>query len=155
MGVQSRMIGNWFSQSGFFTRSSAMSMSKTERVAVIRDYLSNEGYAPQVDDDGDLLFKCEGGSYFIIIDEQDGEFYRLCYPNFWSIDNEPERAQVVKAAQAATGKTKVAKVFTVRDNTWASIELFLGSADQMNVVFKRSMSALQTAVRNFREAMSA
>jgi hypothetical protein len=60
---------------------------------------------------------------------------------------------VINAAQKATSKTKVAKVFTVRDDTWASIELFLDGPEQMTEVFRRSMTALQSAVRTFREEM--
>ena len=132
-----------------------MSMSKQMRAETIRAYLSEEGYAPKTDADGDLIFKFEGGAYIIIVDEQDQEFYRIIYPNFWSIDSDAERAQVVKACEAATGKTKVAKVYTVKNDTWACIEMFMASPEHMNLVFKRSMSALRGAVQNFREVMQA
>lgn len=129
-------------------------MNKSERVKVIQNYLQKEGYTPQLDDDGDIVFKCEGGTYCVILEDRDDDFYRICYPSFWSIDSEAERAAVTRAADAASAKTKVAKVFTVRDNTWASIELFLDSPSTFTSVFKRSLSALQTSVRNFREAIA-
>jgi hypothetical protein len=128
-------------------------MSREVRTEVILRHLKSEGYSPDVDDDGDLHLKFEGLNYYVFLDQQDPEFYRICLLNFWSIDDEIERNQVINAAQKATSKTKVAKVFTVRDDTWASIELFLDGPEQMTEVFRRSMTALQSAVRTFREEM--
>jgi hypothetical protein len=132
-----------------------MSSNKSERMQVVRDYLSNEGFNPIATDEGDLLFQCAEDCYYIILEEDDPDYYRLCYPNFWPIGNDAERAQVLRAAVAATAQTKVAKVYAVQDAVWASIELFLGSADQLNLVLKRSLSALQAAVRNFHQELSA
>jgi hypothetical protein len=128
-------------------------MSKAERISVIMEHVRSEGYVPTIDNDGDILFKAEGRSYFVILDENDEQFYRLVFPNFWSIDDDVERERVIRAASVATAKTKVAKVFPVKDDTWASIELFLSSPEQFNSVFARSLSALQSAVRTFRETM--
>lgn len=129
-------------------------MSKAERISVILEHIRTEGYVPTIDDDGDILFKAEGRSYFVILDENDEQFYRLAFPNFWSIDDEAERERVIHAASHATTKTKVAKIFPVKDDTWASVELFLSGPEEFNGVFARSLSALQSAVRTFREAMS-
>lgn len=129
-------------------------MSKAERISVILEHIRTEGYVPTIDDDGDILFKAEGRSYFVILDENDEQFYRLAFPNFWSIDDEDERERVIHAASHATTKTKVAKIFPVKDDTWASVELFLSGPEEFNGVFVRSLSALQSAVRTFREAMA-
>lgn len=121
---------------------------------MIMEYLREEGYLPKLDEDGDIVFKCEGRTYYVILDGSDEQFFRLVFPNFWSITDEDERARVETAAQVATAKTKVAKVFPVKDDTWASVELFLPSAEAFNAVFSRSMSALRAAVQTFRESIS-
>jgi hypothetical protein len=121
---------------------------------IILEYLREEGYLPKLDEDGDIVFKCEGRTYYVILDGNDEQFFRLVFPNFWSISDEEERARVMSAAQAATAKTKVAKIFPVKDDTWASVELFLPSAEAFNAVFSRSMSALRAAVQTFREVIS-
>ena len=36
-------------------------MTKSERAEMYRSYLAEEGYAPKIDDDGDVRFKYEGG----------------------------------------------------------------------------------------------
>ncbi len=48
-----------------------MSSSKSERMQVVRDYLSNEGFNPIATDEGDLLFQCAEDCYYIILEEDD------------------------------------------------------------------------------------
>lgn len=121
----------------------------TERTQMYSEFLRKEGYAPQLDSDGDILFKMEGRTYLIIVDRDDEEFFRIVFPNFWSIENEKERRQVHEAALHATAQTKVAKVFPVRDDVWASVELFCSPPDSFKPVFRRSMSALAAAIATF------
>ena len=128
-------------------------MTKQERAEMYRSFLAEEGYTPTLDDDGDVQFKYEGGNYFISVDEKDEEFFRIVYPFFWSIENESERAKVTQAALIATAETKVAKVFPVRDNTWASIEMFCSPPEVFKTVLGRSLRALRAAVQTFREKM--
>lgn len=80
-------------------------------------------------------------------------FFRLVYPGFWPIESQAERIKVEKAALEATGGTKVAKVFTVDDNVWATLELFCASPEAVKPVFSRALSALRSAVNRFREEM--
>lgn len=124
-------------------------MTREERVEMYRDYLAREGYFPSIDDDGDVRFKFEGGSYCIVVDEKDEPYFHLIFPSFWKIQNEVERAQVSLAAQYATRKTKVAKVYPVRDNVWASIEMFISPPESFETVFRRSLHALRASVYNF------
>lgn len=129
-------------------------MSKADRVRAFCDFLKDEGYRPEVDEDGDIVFKSEGNTYLIILEENDEEYFRLVFPTFWSIESSEERKKVERAALKATADTKVAKVFPVRDDTWAAVELFASSLDDIKSVFSRSMSALQVAVGAFVEEMT-
>lgn len=129
------------------------SVSKADRIQIVQDFLRNEGYAPQIDSDGDVVFKYEGRTYIVILDEGDTEFFRLVFPNFWPIEGLDERARVQQAALNATAGTKVAKVFLVRDNVWATTEMFVTNPEDALAVFKRIMSALQTAVQTFANEM--
>ncbi|MGQ9494262.1 MAG: hypothetical protein ACUVR2_10960 [Anaerolineae bacterium] len=128
-------------------------MSKAERVQTFHNFLHDEGYVPSLDEEGDIRFKCEGRTYLVILDERDEEFFQLAFPNFWPIESEEERAKVENAALTATAQTKVAKVFPVRDNVWATIELFCSSIDHAKTVFHRSLGALQSAVVTFADEM--
>ncbi len=117
------------------------------------DYLSDEGFKAELDTDGDVKFKREGKTYFLQVSEKDPEFFRLVFPNFWKIEDTQERAKVLSAADSANAATKCFKVFTVKDNVWASIEAFLPKLEDFRLIFPRSMSAMQTGVGNFRAKM--
>jgi len=128
-------------------------VNKAQRVSVYYDFLKKEGYLPELDRDGDIVFKIEGRTYLVILDENDEPFFRLVFPNFWRIESEAERKQVEHAAMVATASTKVAKIFPVGDNTWGTIEMFAATPEAVLPVFKRSLSALNTAVMKFVEEM--
>ncbi len=130
-------------------------MDKKQRAKMYHDFLEEEGYSPTIDSDGDVIFKSEGRTYAILIDERDEDFFRIVFPNFWPIENSQERQKVEQAALQATAETKVAKVFPVRENVWASIEMFCSPPEVFKAVFARSMSALRAAVGTFAEKMAA
>lgn len=128
-------------------------MTKAQRAHSFLEYLTNEGYIATVDQDSDIVLKHEGGVYLIVLDDLDPGFFRIVFPNFWSIDSESARTKAEKAALTATAATKVAKVFPVSNNLWATVELFVTDLDQAKAVFKRSMSALRAAVVKFGQEM--
>lgn len=127
-------------------------MTKAERISMIVDHLSREGYRPEIDEDGDVRFKVEGRTCFVIFDD-DPTFFRLAFANFWPIENERERALVMEACSHASMTTKVVKVFTVNDNVWASVELFVAPPNAVLHVLQRSIAALQVGVHHFRSRM--
>ena len=128
-------------------------MSKAERIQNFEAFLKEEGYAPILDADGDLVFKCEGRTYLILLEDNDEEFFRIVFPNFWRIESPAEREAVQRAALQATAETKVAKVYPLGDNTWATIEMFCPTVEEAKPVFERSMNALHAAVALFVEEM--
>lgn len=125
-------------------------MSNQTRLAqVYANYLMAEGYQPRVDEEGDLVFKSEGKTYLILIDEDDPNFFQLVFPNFWSVDNEEERHKVLVAANAVNSGIKCVKIQIVRDSVWAVAELFVSSPEQATAMFERAMRALQAGVTRF------
>ncbi|MCM2373717.1 hypothetical protein [Aporhodopirellula aestuarii] len=117
------------------------------------EFLKSEGYSPRVDEDGDVAFKFEGRTYYLLIAEDDPNLMRLAYPNFWSLENEDERQRAQVAALKATKDTKVAKVFLTDKNTWAMVSLFLAEPDDFHPVFSRCLSALRLSVNTFADTM--
>ena len=128
-------------------------MAKAATQNLYLDHLRDEGYSPRLDKDGDIVFKIEGRAYAILVDEDDVGFFQLVYPNFWSIESAHERQRVVAAAERATARTKVAKVYVVRDDVWASFEVLFPAPDQFKSVLPRAIRTLRTAVQTFREHM--
>lgn len=126
------------------------------RATIYLDYLSHEGYNPYSDSDGDVVFKYEGGLYYVAIDVTDESYFQLVYPTFWSIENENEAVNAFLAAVTATRKTKVAKVYVLsnHENVSASVELLLDRPEDFKYVFDRAIRTLRAAVRNFVEEMN-
>lgn len=127
-------------------------MTKQEVADYFDKYLKAEGFTVTIDDDGDLIFKQEGRTYVLIIDEKDPDFLRLAFPNFWTIESEDERKRATHAAMLATAKTKVAKVYLAGDNTWAAIETF-AKPEGFAGFIARGLLALRAAANNFAETM--
>ncbi|MEZ6067482.1 MAG: YbjN domain-containing protein [Planctomycetaceae bacterium] len=127
--------------------------TKEQLQEIYMQFLKEEGYVPHVDEDGDVVFKAEGRTYFIGVNEKDPEFFRLVFPFFWEIESEAERTKAFSACNHANLETKVAKVFVVKDNTWASVELFVQSPEDFKPLFKRSLSAIKVSVDSFAEKM--
>jgi hypothetical protein len=113
------------------------------------EYLAEEGYRPEIDSDGDVRFKREGKGYFILVREDDPEFFCLVLPNIWPIESEAERAQVLAAADYSNARSKVSKVHTVDDDVWVTIELFVAKPEDFKGVFRRAIGALDNGAMNF------
>jgi hypothetical protein len=118
-----------------------------------REFLEGEGFAAELDEAGDVSFQFEGRAYFLMIDDDDPSYFRLLFPNFWSIDSETEHHRAMLAAAEVTAEIKVAKVYVLGDDTQAAAEMFLAAPGDIRPVFDRALRALQGAVRRFCEIM--
>ena len=132
-------------------QSNTQDQSKDQLQLMYMDYLKKEGYFPKTDSDGDIIFKKEGKLYFIDIRAQqsDPRYFRIVHPSFWSIDNEIERRNVLEVADHINSTRKVMKVYTVEDNTWASIGIFVSNQEDFKVHFSRIMSNLSGGIELF------
>src|SRR5712671_6198274 len=125
-------------------------MSKAEMYI---EFLREEGYVPKLDEDADVVFKCEGRTYILFSEEKDQNYFRLAFPAFWEIESADEEDQAREAMNDLNAKMKVMKLFIVRDNVWASVEMFLSPIASFKPVFARSLALLQQGVNEFRECM--
>jgi hypothetical protein len=130
-------------------------MNHTEVVELHRRFLAEEGYVPRVEDEEDILFKFEGGVYFIRVMADDLEYFRLVYPNFWPLRSDEEAARAAAIALSVSADFKVAKVFTTGDDVSASVEMFCSPPQVAHAVFARCLRALQAASGSFCEQMQA
>jgi hypothetical protein len=128
-----------------------LSKSKEDLQKMYMDYLTFEGYKPEIDVDGDIQFRIDGLMCYIAIDEKDPQFFRIFSPSVWDFDNEDERKKVMSACDYVTGMTKVAKIFTIKKRVCISVELFVSSPENFKPVFFRSIGVLQNAKRKFVE----
>jgi hypothetical protein len=129
-------------------------MTESEQATAFVAFLTEQGYAPKIEGESIVAFMFEGNKYYILPSD-DPEYFRLAYPNFWSIESPEEKLMAMMVASEVNGSVKVAKVYTVEENVWASTELFCDPLDNYKTVFKRSLRALRAAVERFAEGMKA
>jgi hypothetical protein len=125
-----------------------------ELVKLYVDFLTEEGYKPTVDSDGDVMFKKEGLSYFIFPDGNDPQYFRIVLPGIWKIEDETERLHALTACDFATSKTKVAKIITVNEYVRVTAELFVNKPEDFKPLFNRCISAIQTGKSHYVTKMS-
>jgi len=115
---------------------------------IYMEYLRHEGYVPSVDGDGDIQFKVAGDTYFIIVDENDLQFFQV-YMGFKMETILPEIA--LNAVNYSNRSSKVVKVAFSPDRKVISItaELLLNDPKDFIPVFSRAISLIQNAENNF------
>ncbi|MCL2196875.1 MAG: YbjN domain-containing protein [Treponema sp.] len=122
--------------------------TKADLQSLYVEYLRNEGYLPSVDPDGDIKFKVGGDNYYIIVDENDLQFFQI-YMGFSLGAVTPEDA--LNAANLSNRRSKVVKVALSSDGTVASItaELLLDDPKNFIPIFSRAISLMRNAENNF------
>ena len=119
------------------------------------NYLREEGYAPKYDNDGDVIFKSEGKTLIVSINERDQSFIRLILPNFWELESEMEASKALRVANEVNHEIKVAKIVIVQENVWATAEIFIDSTPDFDDFFNRLIAVVLHAQKDFGEKMLA
>lgn len=117
------------------------------------DFLSGEGMEGSIDQDGDVQFRYNDRTYFIEVNEDDNEFFRVVLPNIWPIESVSEGLAVVQACDEVNRTMKCAKAYVTNDDVWIAVELFVARPDAFKGVFTRCMSAIEQGLETFVEEM--
>ncbi|MCL2230095.1 MAG: hypothetical protein FWC01_03295 [Treponema sp.] len=125
-------------------------LNKADLQSIYVAHLQREGFLPTVDTDGDIQFKVGGVNYFIIIDENDIQFFQI-YMGFNLGSFEVEDA--MQAANIANRRSKVAKVTVSPERMVVSItiEILLNTPTEFAPIFARSLSLIRNAENIFRD----
>jgi hypothetical protein len=129
--------------------------TKIDLQSIYMEYLRNEGYVPSVDDAGDIQFRVSGDSYFIIIDENDIQFFQI-YMGFSLRD--ANREDVLNAVNESNRRSKVAKlsvspVDSERIIVSITVELLLNDPRDFIHVFPRAISLIRNAENIFKSRL--
>lgn len=119
------------------------------------DFLVSEGYRPEVDEDGDLRFRHEGRTHFLIPQEKDPGYFRVSFPGAWECDGPEEEALALRTVNAVNRDLKVAKCVLVDGVVWVSVEGFFDPPDSFRPVFARCLDVIGSAAWQIRERMRA
>lgn len=120
------------------------------------DFLRRKGYGPKLLDNGNIGFTTgDNGTFLLLVESDDPEYFGILYPGFWKIESEQERLKAIEAANSVTGKNKVAKVVVANSNTHAGAEVILARPEDFEKVFPRMMKEILDAIEAFKGRMAA
>jgi hypothetical protein len=134
---------------------SPLALTPTRYASEVLDFLAQEGFRPGLDDEGDVYFKFEGGTYVLVTSEEDASYFALYYLRFWSLDDPAERARAHEAAAQAHQRIRIGRITLLDDDVNASVQAYLPDGESWRSVLMRNLSGLQVLVKTFREQMHA
>lgn len=118
---------------------------------IYSELLREEGYRPRIDEDGDVIFKREGVTYYISIQEDDREYFRLVYPNFYRIKDDDNRLQILEICNQLSVENKVVKVTERRGWVSAAVEVLCATPESISELLPRMIRLLVLNGHEFEE----
>ena len=125
-------------------------MTKTQ---LYMDYLREEGYRPELDKDGDVVFKHERVTFIIFANEDDEQYFKMMIPYFWELESAEETDRAVRVMMRLNREYKAAKFCETGEDVSLFVECFYETADGFKTVFARYVDLLSSALREFRQLM--
>jgi hypothetical protein len=133
---------------------SAQAMNKSQLQTMYVDYLRQQGYQPEIDSDGDILFRAESRVFYIIVNDNDLEYFQILYPNFWEVESDEEWIKVAAACSMVSRTTKIAKAYITSNNDTSIIaDVLLANPKDFATVFPRMLNIVMLARNKFLEEM--
>jgi hypothetical protein len=134
-----------------------LTMDKPRLQRMYMDFLTKEGYVPELEDQGDIAFKYQGHWYEIEIYDEDLEFGRLCFMVECEFD-EMDKIYAYKAVSEVSGSFKLTKV-CIRDGNLKedkqivvfSIGYLLNHIGDFKKYFERMVNEMLYAYKEFFE----
>ena len=118
------------------------------------NFLRSEGYLPQINQVDDIIFKAEGNTFIVMIDENDEQFLNLILPNFYQIEGNLEMNKAFRVANIVNQNIKVGKIIISNNkHVWAIAEQFIDSTPDLEDFFKRTIRAVLKASEDFQSKM--
>lgn len=124
-------------------------MKTTEMVL---NFLKEQGFCPQVDERGSIIFKYQMSTFIFMNNDEDEEFFQLAYPGIFDVTEE-NRELVLEAANKVNSRIKVAKVIIPSDDVWVLFEVILDQSPEVGSIIQRGLGILMHARQVFYEEM--
>lgn len=117
------------------------------------DFLASEGYRPEVDEEGDIRFRHEGRTLFLIPYERDPGYFCVAYPGVRECESPEEEARALEAANRVNRDLKAAKCVLHDGVVWITVEQFFDPPEGYRAVLSRLLDVIGAAAWQFRERM--
>lgn len=127
--------------------SAASQIDATDFKALVRSYVQSEGYAASIDSDGDVKFKYQGDTYWVMASPYDDGFYVtiLTITNIQGYDINLIR----KAMDETMASLKYVRLYTIDDSERTSYSWYCGTMKDFKVMFENVMNVVSTADSRF------
>lgn len=119
---------------------------------VIYEFLSEEGFRPKIDDDGDIVFKVSGDTYLICFREQDPDY--ISVRKYFSLDEDHDLT-IYRLANKITAQYVVGKC-TIVDMNGDTLLLEIDSLEELDSFkknFERYLQIIQEMEADFGKGM--
>lgn len=141
---------------GIITSASAQSDIETQvQKKIIQDryvnFLTGKGYSPEVDSDGDVKFTFNERTYYITIDMEEKNFFRIARLANLKLDSEADITKAINICHEVTKEEKVAKVYWINGTIWTSSEIILKDPNDYLAIFDRVLRLTESAYDKFVE----
>ena len=129
----------------------AQTYTKAQLQETYTQYLSAEGYRPELTNAGNVRFRREGKNYVIYVDEKDPTFFRLVMALSFEDKSAEARAARLEGINAANMQTKVVKSFVDKENdVYFAAEMFFIVPGDFKAAMPRTLRAIDFAHDKFR-----
>ncbi|TAD97724.1 MAG: hypothetical protein EAZ97_12025 [Bacteroidetes bacterium] len=127
-------------------------MNKLGKLCVA--FLQKEGYRPEITTQEDVVFKVEGRTFIVDIDQNDDRFLRILLPNFYEIESDQEMLKSLAVANEINKNVKVGKIIIMDNNhAWAFAEQFIDDTPDLEDFFQRTIKVIRKASEDFTEKL--
>lgn len=107
---------------------------------LVENWLKEQGFRSEKDEDGDLRFRYEGVGLFCCKDDDDDRFLRIIMPNIYDVDG--DREKVLEAINTICRDIKAIKAFLLNDKLWLSLEMFIDTTPDIDDFIGRCLDIL-------------
>ncbi len=126
---------------------------KERLTAEYLNFIKEEGYIPTIDSDGDIKFKVEGDTHYVIVyDEESPQYVNFMRYGF-SIggDNGLDQTKSLIAANNTNKNIRAAKATVSDSAVWFTVGMAYPDIDTFKKVFYKIISYLDSSYDNFIE----
>lgn len=120
-----------------------------ENKEAINKFLIEEGFRPKYDEDGDIIFKQEGDTYYISFRDNDEDFASIKKLGRIDIDDN-EIFDVYKILNKVNSEYIIGKCTLVNDDKILAFDIdYLGSIDKFTSNFERYLRIIKQMEKDF------
>ena len=116
----------------------------------IMSYIRAEGYQPSIDSDGDIKFKAQGDTYFVIVSDKDTSPMYVRLAKYFSYNDTFTRNKINLYA-AEINRYKMCKLMANDNSFVLDCELYLTNSTAFTSIFSKMMDILHDAEEELTE----